>query len=62
MFLRLAPMPTTRKKRKVVEMIELRWLVPDTGKRVLQYREKVDNGWSEWKTVPEAVERDMGCP
>ena len=43
-------------------MIELRWLVPDAGKRVLQYREKLYNGWSEWRTVPEAVERDMGCP
>jgi len=59
-------------------MIELRWMVPVEGEKVLQYRQKVDTTvyagtgpfpdsarnmqWSEWKNVPEVVERDASCP
>lgn len=58
-------------------MIEMRWLVPVEGERVLQYRQQYDATiragmwtderpanlqWSEWKDVPEVVERDIGCP
>ena len=59
-------------------MIELRWLVPVNGERVLQYRQKVDVAvyaglgpfpdsaknmqWSEWRTVPMVSERDPGAP
>ena len=58
-------------------MIELRWYIPTGGPKVLQYRQQYDATiragmwvnerppnlqWSEWKTVPEAAERDMSCP
>ena len=50
-------------------MIEMRWYVPVSGNKVLQYRYKHDVGgpypniqWSEWQDVPEYVERDMDCP
>lgn len=59
-------------------MIEMRWLVPVNGEKVLQYRQMVDttvyagNGpfpdsakkmqWSEWKDVPLESERDPSYP
>ena len=59
-------------------MIELRWYTPVEGAKVLQYRQMVDTTVyaglgpfpdsarnmqrSEWKTVPEVVERDVSCP
>ena len=59
-------------------MIELRWYVPVSGEKVLQYRQKVDMAiyaglgpfpdsarnmqWSEWKTVPLEGERDPSYP
>ena len=59
-------------------MIELRWLVPVNGERVLQYRQRIDvtvyagSGpfpgsaqnmqWSDWKTVPMESERDPAYP
>ncbi len=59
-------------------MIEMRWYVPVTGDKVLQYRQKIDMNvyagmgpfpdstrnmqWSEWKTVPIEAERDPGYP
>lgn len=59
-------------------MIEMRWYVPATGDKVLQYRQKVDVTvyaglgpfpdsakniqWSAWRDVPEVTERDMSCP
>lgn len=59
-------------------MIELRWYTPVEGAKVLQYRQMTDQTfyaglhrpenvvpnmqWSEWKTVPEVVERDVSCP
>jgi hypothetical protein len=59
-------------------MIEMRWLVPVVGEKVLQYRQKVDTTvyaglgpfsdsaknmqWSEWRTVPMESERDPAYP
>ena len=50
-------------------MIEMRWLVPVEGAKVLQYRYKVDVGgpyeniqWSEWHEVPVVAERDPSYP
>ena len=43
-------------------MVELRWWVPANGDRVLQYREKLYQGWSEWRTVPMESERDPSYP
>lgn len=58
-------------------MIEMRWYVPVEGEKVLQYRQQYDATiragmwvderppnlqWSEWRDVPEYVERDMDCP
>ena len=59
-------------------MIEMRWLVPVVGEKVLQYRQKVDINvyaglgrpdgvaknmqWSEWRTVPMESERDPSYP
>jgi hypothetical protein len=59
-------------------MIELRWMVPVEGERVLQYRQKVDitfyaglgpfpdsarnMQWGEWQTVPMESERDPAYP
>ncbi len=59
-------------------MIEMRWLVPVVGEKVLQYRQKVDMTiyagmgpfpdsaknmqWSEWRTVPMESERNPDFP
>lgn len=59
-------------------MIEMRWYVPVSGEKVLQYRQKIDVAvyagmgpfpdsaknmqWSAWKTVPIESERDPGYP
>ncbi len=53
-------------------MIEMRWYVPVSGEKVLQYRQKVDvtvyaglgsfpdsarnMQWSEWQDVPEVTD------
>lgn len=59
-------------------MVEMRWYVPVTGEKVLQYRQKVDvtvyaglgpfpdsaknMQWSPWKDVPMESERDPSYP
>jgi hypothetical protein len=59
-------------------MIEMRWLVPVEGTKVLQYRQKIDTAvyaglgpfpdgaknmqWSEWREVPVVAERDPSYP
>lgn len=59
-------------------MIEMRWYVPVTGDKVLQYRQQVDvtvyaglgpfpdsarnMQWSPWKDVPLESEKDPNCP
>jgi len=43
-------------------MIEMRWYVPVVGEKVLQYRQKLFQGWSEWKTVPMESERNPDFP
>lgn len=50
-------------------MIEMRWYVPVSGEKVLQYRYEHDVGgpypnyqWSEWITVPIESERDPAYP
>lgn len=44
-------------------MIEMRWLVPVEGAKVLQYRYKIQNTqWSEWCEVPVVAERDPSYP
>ena len=59
-------------------MIEMRWLVPVVGEKVLQYRQKIDTTvyagigpfpdsarnmqWSTWKDVPLESEKDPNCP
>ena len=59
-------------------MIELRWIVPVEGDKLLQYRQMVDTNvyaglgpfpesvrnmqWSEWRNVPVVSESDPSCP
>lgn len=58
-------------------MIEMRWYVPVSGEKVLQYRQQYDATmragmwtdeqppnlqWSAWKDVPLVAERDPGYP
>lgn len=59
-------------------MVELRWYVPVSGEKVLQYRQKVDVNvyagqgpfpdsaknmqWSPWQDVPLVAERDPSYP
>jgi hypothetical protein len=59
-------------------MIEMRWLVPVNGAKVLQYRQKIDTTvyagigpfpdsaknmqWSQWQDVPLVAERDPSYP
>lgn len=59
-------------------MIEMRWLVPVEGAKVLQYRQQIDTTmyagigpfldsaenmqWSEWREVPVVAERDPSYP
>jgi hypothetical protein len=59
-------------------MIEMRWLVPVDGAKILQYRQKIDTTvyagtgpfsdsaknmqWSQWQDVPLVAERDPSYP
>lgn len=58
-------------------MMEMRWYVPVSGEKVLQYRQQYDATiragmwaeervtnmqWSEWKDVPVIAERDPSYP
>jgi hypothetical protein len=59
-------------------MIEMRWLIPVSGEKVLQYRQKIDTTvyagsgpfhesaknmqWSHWRDVPVESDRDPSYP